>query len=80
MIVLLLGRILDLDRLQAGLGDPQRIGPVILAAPPDRQVVGSAELLQEIFLQKPVDHLLCSAAFEVCWQNCRVVSSLRSRR
>jgi len=48
MIVLLLGRILDLDRFQAGLGDPQRIGRVILGSPPDRQVVGSAELLQEI--------------------------------
>ena len=38
------------------------------------------KLLQKLFVQEPVDHLLCGAAFEVRRQKRGMVGSLRSRR
>src|SRR5260370_37641232 len=54
--------------------------PVSIAARAYWHVVVGAKLLQELFIQELVDHLVCGAAFEVCRQNRGMVGSLRSRR
>ena len=80
IVVRCLGDILDFDRSKTGFGNPQRIGPVVIAAPPYGHVVLGAKLLQELFVQELVDHFLCGAALEVCRQKRCMIGSLRSRR
>src|SRR5450755_164892 len=58
ILVRRVGNILDLDCLEAALGDSQRVRSVITPAPPYWHVVLGAKLLQELLFQQPVDYLL----------------------